>query len=36
MEEKRLVEINGIKMEVDMRSARRVDTFKVGDNVKVL
>lgn len=36
MEEKRIVEINGMKMEVDMRTARRVDTFKVGDNVKVL
>lgn len=36
MEDKRVVEINGIKMEVDMRTARRVDTFKVGDNVKVL
>ncbi len=36
MDEKRIVEINGIKMEVDMRTARRVDTFKVGDNVKVL
>ena len=36
MEDKRVIEINGIKMEVDMRSARRVDEFKVGDNVKVL
>lgn len=36
MDEKRVVEINGIKMEVDMRTARRVDTFRVGDNVKVL
>lgn len=36
MDEKRIVEINGMKMEVDMRTARRVDTFKVGDNVKVL
>lgn len=36
MSEKRIVEINGMKMEVDMRTARRVDTFKVGDNVKVL
>lgn len=36
MEDKRVIEINGIKMEVDMRTARRVDTFKVGDNVKVL
>ena len=34
--EKRIVEINGVKVEVDMRTARRVDEFKVGDNVKVL
>jgi hypothetical protein len=31
-----IVEINGIKMEVDLRSARRVDEFRVGDRVKVL
>ncbi|MDH7956462.1 hypothetical protein [Listeria monocytogenes] len=36
MEEKRMVEINGIKMEIDMRTAVRVDEFKVGDNIKVL
>lgn len=30
------VEINGIKLEMDLRTARRIDTFKVGDNVKVL
>ena len=35
-EEKRIVEINGIKLEVDMRYARRIDEFKVGDTVKVL
>jgi len=35
-EEKRIIEINGIKMEVDMRNAKRIDTFKVGDPVKVL
>lgn len=34
--DKRIVEINGIKMEIDMESARRVDEFRVGDNVKVL
>ncbi len=33
---KRIVEINGIKIEVDMRTAKRVDEFKVGDLVKVL
>ena len=36
MSEKRIVEINGIKVEVDLRDAKRVDSFKVGDKVKVL
>ena len=36
MEEKRIIEVNGIKLEVDLRSARRIDEFKVGDTVKVL
>ena len=36
MEEKRIIEIDGVKIEVDMRTAKRIDTFKVGDNVKVL
>ena len=35
-EEKRIIEINGAKLEVDLRSARRIDEFKVGDSVKVL
>jgi len=35
-ENKRIVEINGIKVEVDLRTAKRVDSFKVGDPVKVL
>ena len=35
-EEKRTVEINGIKFEVDMRTAVRVDQFHVGDNIKIL
>jgi len=25
------IEVNGIKLEIDMRTARRIDTFKVGD-----
>lgn len=33
---KRVVEINGIKMEVDLRTARRVDHFAIGDPVKIL
>lgn len=32
----RTVEINGVKMEIDLRSAKRIDTFKVGDDVKLL
>ncbi len=35
-EEKRIIEINGIKLEIDLRNAKRVDQFKVGDGVKVL
>lgn len=35
-ENKRIVEVNGIKVEVDLRTAKRVDAFKIGDNVKVL
>jgi len=33
---KQIVEINGVKLEVDLRDARTIDTYKVGDNVKVL
>lgn len=36
MNEKRIVEIDGVKVEVDLRTAKRVDTYKVGDNVKIL
>ena len=36
MEERTVVEINGVKMEVDLRTARTIDTYKVGDRVKVL
>jgi hypothetical protein len=36
MENKRVIEINGIKIEVDLSTARRIDEFKIGDNVKVL
>jgi hypothetical protein len=34
--EKQIVEINGIKMEIDMRHATRIDTMVVGSKVKVL
>ena len=32
----RVIEINGIKMEIDLRQAKRIDNLKVGDRVKVL
>lgn len=32
----RIVEINGVKVEVDMRYAKRIEQFRVGDTVKVL
>ncbi len=35
-ENKKIIEINGVKLEIDLRSARRLDEFKVGDSVKVL
>ena len=35
-EHTRIVEINGIRVEVDLRTAKRVDSFRVGDPVKVL
>jgi hypothetical protein len=35
-ETKRIIEINGVKMEIDLRNAKRLDTFRVGDPVKVL
>lgn len=31
-----VIEINGVKMEVDLRQAKRVDTVRVGTKVKVL
>ncbi len=33
---KRIIEVNGIKMEIDLSTAKRIDNFKVGDNIKVL
>ena len=35
-ENKRIVEINGVKIEVDLRTAKVVEHFKVGDPVRVL
>lgn len=31
-----IIEINGVKLEVDLRSAKRVDNLRVGDRVKCL
>ena len=36
MNGKRVIEINGVKLEVDLSTARRIDEFKIGDSVKVL
>ena len=36
MSEKTIIEIHGVKMEVDLRHAKRIDHLKVGDPVKVL
>ena len=33
---KQIIEINGVKMEIDTRSAVRLDTFSIGTRVKVL
>jgi len=35
-ENKKIVEINGVKIEVDLRTAKTVQTYKVGDKVKLL
>ena len=34
--DKRIVEINGVKLEIDLSQARVVENYRVGDNVKVL
>ena len=33
---KRIVEVNGVRMEVDLREATKVDKFQVGDPIRVL
>lgn len=32
----RVIEINGIKMEVDLRTVKQINSYKVGDKVRVL
>lgn len=34
--DKTIIEINGVKLEVDLRTAKKIDHYKVGDHVKVL
>ena len=34
--EKRIIEVNGVKLEVDLRHAKRIDEFRVGDKIKML
>ncbi len=36
MTEKQIIEINGVKLEIDLRHAKVIDNFKVGDNIKFL
>lgn len=33
---KRMVEINGVTLEIDLSTATKIDEYKIGDNVKVL
>lgn len=35
-DEKRIIEVGGVKLEVDLRYAKQIESYKVGDNVKVL
>ena len=35
-ENKTVIEVNGVKLEVDLRQAVRIDTLGVGDRVKVM
>lgn len=32
----RQIEINGIKVEVDLRTVKQINSYKVGDNIKLL
>jgi ribosomal protein L19 len=32
----RTIEINGVKFEVDLRHAKKIENFKIGDKVKIL
>lgn len=32
----RIIEVNGVKLEVDLRTAKRIDRFQIGSRVKLL
>ena len=34
--EKRIIEISGVKFEIDLRNAKKVENYKVGDKIKIL
>lgn len=36
MSDTTIIEINGVKLEIDLRHAKRIENLKVGDTVKVL
>lgn len=36
MSDKRIIEVDGVKIEVDLRTAKRVETLRVGSRVRVL
>lgn len=38
MNETKIIEVNGVKLELDMRTGKttQIDTYRIGDNVKVL
>lgn len=36
MSDKQIIEINGVKLEIDMRYAKKIEDYRIGDNVKVL
>lgn len=35
-QEKRIIEVGGVKLEIDMRYARAIEHYRIGDHVKVL
>jgi len=36
MEDRRVVEVGGVKLEIDMRHAKVIENYKIGDDVRVL